>query len=159
MPRDKSESASIKCLLDTGDANLTHLDIYKKDIKYLLASTQGRGFITHSNDLLAQTKSGKNVMNLDAKDSLKIVEEVTEKHLAVMGSNGKVLVFAISELPEMKRGKGVMLQKYKDSNKLHAVKIINIEDISSQNIGGRRVTTKILEKSLGKRASVGINYK
>jgi len=159
LPRDKSESASIKFLLDTGDANLTHLDIYKKDIKYLLASTQGRGFITHSNDLLAQTKSGKNVMNLDAKDSLKIVEEVTEKHLAVMGSNGKVLVFAISELPEMKRGKGVMLQKYKDSNKLHAVKIINIEDISSQNIGGRRVTTKILEKSLGKRASVGINYK
>lgn len=159
IPRDKSDSASIKFLLDIGESHLTYLDTYRKGTKYLLASTYGKGFITNSDDLLAQTKSGKNVMNLDSKDSLKIVEEVTEKNLAVMGSNGKILVFAISELPGMKRGKGVILQKYKETNKLHAVKMINIEELSSQNIGGRRVTARILEKSVGKRASVGINHK
>ncbi|WP_138466397.1 DNA topoisomerase IV subunit A [Poseidonocella sp. HB161398] len=82
--------------------------------KRLLASSAGDGFIVLEDDLVASQKGGKQVLNVKAPDRLAVCRPVDGDHVAVVGQNRKMLVFAIEELPEMSRGKGVRLQKYKD---------------------------------------------
>jgi topoisomerase-4 subunit A len=80
--------------------------------KYLLVSRHGNGFIISGESCLAQTKNGKQVMNVDAKNPAHMCIKVTGDTIAMSGSNDKLLIFATSEIPEMSRGKGVILQKY-----------------------------------------------
>ena len=85
--------------------------IHRPGERLIVASTAGDGFIVPEDEVLAQTRSGKQVLNV--KDGVKalLVKPVTGDHVAVVGENRKVLVFPLEELPEMTRGKGVRLQK------------------------------------------------
>lgn len=83
---------------------------------FLLASSSARGFCIKACDLIAQTKNGKNVFNLDDGEKLQYCIPVTGDLLACLGQNRKMLVFPLSDIPVMARGKGVMLQKYKDGS-------------------------------------------
>jgi topoisomerase-4 subunit A len=93
------------------EAEIVDLFIHVPGRKLLVASSEGNGFVVPEDDVLAQTRSGKQVLNVgDGRAA--ICKPVAGDHVAVVSQNGKFLVFPTSELPEMGRGKGVRLQKY-----------------------------------------------
>ena len=80
----------------------------------LLASTDGNGFMVGEGELLSSLKKGKQIMNVAADARLAVAERVGGDHVAVVGQNRKMVVFPLAQVPEMTRGKGVRLQRYKD---------------------------------------------
>ena len=82
--------------------------------KLLLVSTAGNGFVVAETELVANTRKGKQIMNVSLPEEMKLCSTVSGDHVAVVGENRKLLVFALDQLPEMSRGKGVRLQRYKD---------------------------------------------
>ncbi|MBA4249509.1 MAG: DNA topoisomerase IV subunit A [Candidatus Puniceispirillum sp.] len=94
------------------------VDVYvippSSDDLFLLVSNSARGFCVKSSDLIAQTKNGKNVFNLDDGEKMQYCLRVEGDLVACLGQNRKMVVFSIEEIPIMSRGKGVILQKYKD---------------------------------------------
>ena len=126
------------------------------DCKLLLVSKNGKGFIVLSNEVLAQTKMGKKVMNLAEGDEAIICELIKEENdlIAVLGNNRKLLIFKIDEMPEMKRGMGVQIQKYQNA-KLSALKIFSSSDGLTWNYLGQERREKKLTPWIGKRGQVG----
>jgi len=103
----------------------------------LLATSDGRGFIAASADAVAETRKGKQLVNVRPGARLKIVRPIPETadYAAVVGENRKLVVFPLNELPEMARGQGVALQKYRDGGLSDAI-AFRFEDGLSWAMGG-----------------------
>ena len=117
IPSGRGYGEPLRLMLEIPvDTKIVKVFPYKKDADILVASHNGYGFKVSQNDVIAQTKNGKSVMNLGDKDKLVIVKDigVEDNMVAVVGDNRKLLVFGIDELPSFTRGKGVILQKYKE---------------------------------------------
>ena len=144
----------IRLLVDVAqDEDVVDIGIYKPGEKLLVAAENGKGFIVPTDDIVAQTKSGKQVLNVP-KSRAKAIALANGDHVAIVGTNRKMLVFPISELPEMKRGQGVQLQKYKEA-KLSDIVTFNIEEGLTYKYGkGQKIETE-LTSWLGKRAQAG----
>lgn len=97
------------------DCSIVDMKLYREGAKMVVAASTGHGFIVPMADVMAHTKGGKQVLNVGDKATASVCRIINEgdDHIAVIGSNRKFLVFPLSELPEMARGKGVILQKYK----------------------------------------------
>ncbi len=121
---------------------------------YIVASSSGRGFMVQGRDLVAQTKNGRQVLNLDEGESAQIFLPIIGDHVAVVGQNRKMLVFPVSELPQMARGKGVKLQAYRDGG-LSDLITLNLADGLSWATGSRTRTEPDLRPWMGKRAQSG----
>ena len=124
--------------------------------KLLVASDAGRGFIVTEDDLIAQTKIGKQVLNLKSGQEAAAMAFVGDSHdhVAVIGTKRKLLIFPMDELPEMTRGAGVMLQKYSQGG-LGDVTTLTLKDgLSWQTGAGIRTETNI-KSWVGKRAQAG----
>jgi topoisomerase-4 subunit A len=100
---------------------------YKAGLKLLVASTEGRGFVVPTDDVVANTRKGKQVLNVDAPVEAMLVVPAEGDHVAIIGQNRKLLCFPLSEVAEMGRGKGVKLQRYKDGG-LSDAKVFKLED-------------------------------
>jgi topoisomerase-4 subunit A len=125
----------------------------QEEVKVLVASADGRGFITTRKDLLAQTRGGKQILNVEGTKAL-LCREITGEHIAVIGENRKLLIYKTDEIPEMTRGKGVILQRYKNGG-LSDVKFFALGEGLSWKIGEKtRLETNLLPW-LGKRAQGG----
>jgi topoisomerase-4 subunit A len=123
--------------------------------KLLVASSAGDGFVVPEDEVVAQTRAGKQVLNVRAPAKAKVCKPVAGDHVAVVGENRKVLVFPLDELPEMTRGKGVRLQKYKDGGLSDATTFTLAEGLSWLDPAGRTRTEADLAEWMGKRASAG----
>ena len=88
--------------------------------KLLLAATSGHGFVTNEDDAVAMTKHGKRVMNVKPGIEAVACARVDGDPVAVVGENRKLLIFPLDEVPEMARGQGVYLQRYKDGGLIDA---------------------------------------
>jgi topoisomerase-4 subunit A len=106
------------------DADIVEMFIFKPDQKLLVASRLGKGFIVDSNNIIAQTRAGKIILNLADNDKAHLCREVVGDSVAVIGNNRKLLVFKRDEIPTMVRGSGVILQKYAGA-KLSDVRFFN----------------------------------
>lgn len=106
------------------DADIVEMFIFKPDQKLLVASRSGKGFIVDSNNIIAQTRAGKIILNLADNDKAYLCREVVGDSVAVIGNNRKLLVFKRDEIPTMVRGSGVILQKYAGA-KLSDVRFFN----------------------------------
>jgi topoisomerase-4 subunit A len=105
--------------------------------------------------VVAQTKSGKQILNTRGDAVAKICHDICGDHVAVVGENRKVLIFPICEIPEMVRGKGVRLQKYKEGS-LSDITTFDLSDgLSWLDPAGRTRTETNLEEWIGKRATAG----
>ncbi len=156
LPGGRGMGEPVRLMVDLpNDTGITDLIIYKPGQKFLLASTAGDGFIVPSEELLAQTKAGKAV--LTTRDGVKtaVCVAVAGDMVAVVGDNRKMLVFPLSELPEMARGKGVRLQKYKDGGLSDAITFTKAEGLSWKDPAGRTRTETDLLEWTGARASAG----
>ncbi|MEM6666942.1 MAG: DNA topoisomerase IV subunit A [Pseudomonadota bacterium] len=123
--------------------------------KLLVASTDGRGFVVPEKDIVANTRKGKQVLNVTLPVEAKLCVAATGDHVAVVGENRKLLVFALSEVPEMSRGKGVRLQKYRDGG-LSDVKVFAAADgLTWTDSSNRTRTVEDFAEWTGARASAG----
>lgn len=114
LPSARGFGESVRMMADiSGDEDIISAFVLNKDKKYLVVSKHGSGFIVLGNNCLAQTKSGRQVMTGD--DESVLCKEVDGKYLAISGSNDKILIIETQGIPEMSKGKGVILQKYNAS--------------------------------------------
>ena len=113
LPGGRGMGEPLRLMVDLpNDVEIVDFLIHKPGAKLIVASAEGNGFVVPEDDVLAQTRSGKQVLNV--KDTIaKVCRRVTGDHIAVISENAKFLVFPVEELPEMGRGKGVRIQKYK----------------------------------------------
>ena len=156
LPGGRGMGEPLRLMVDLpNDVEIVDLFIHKPGRKLLLASSAGDGFIAPEDDLVAQTRSGKQVLNVKGEVRAKVCKTVDGDHVAVVGENRKVLVFAIEELPEMSRGKGVRLQKYKDGGLSDATTFTLANGLSWKDPAGRTRTENDLAEWIGKRATAG----
>jgi topoisomerase-4 subunit A len=119
LPSGRGFGEPLRLMIDLpNDADILLVMVHAPDIKFLLASDDGRGFVVSSNDVMAQTKNGKQILNLDSGSEAKICRIIEPDHdmVATIGTNRKMLVFPLDQVPEMGKGKGVILQKFKDGS-------------------------------------------
>jgi DNA gyrase/topoisomerase IV subunit A len=120
-----------------------------------VASADGRGFVVPEDEVVAQTKSGKQVLNLGSGLEAAACARVAGDSVAVIGENRKLLIFPLSELPVMTRGRGVILQRYRDGG-LKDIKTFALkEGLTWQAGGGRTRTETDLTAWIGKRSAAG----
>ncbi len=113
LPGGRGTGEPLRLMVDLpNEAQIVDILIHKPGRKLLVASDAGNGFMVPEEEVVAQTRTGKQVLNVKDDEKAVICKPVQGDHVAVVSQNGKFLVFPISELPEMTRGKGVRLQKY-----------------------------------------------
>ncbi|MBR6730259.1 MAG: DNA topoisomerase IV subunit A [Alphaproteobacteria bacterium] len=136
------------------DADVITMFAYQSDIKLLVATEKGKGFLVNTNDIIAQTRAGKIILNVADDDKACLCKPVTGSHIAVIGTNRKMIVFATEEIPVMSRGSGVILQRYQEA-KLSDAKFFNLEDgLAFPSGNGIRIERNI-SLWITKRAAVG----
>jgi topoisomerase-4 subunit A len=129
--------------------------VHRPGRKLIVASSEGRGFMVAEDDVIAQTRAGKQVLNVSGAVEAKACVPVDGDAVAVLGENRKLLVFPLAELPEMTRGRGVILQRYKDGG-LADIACFTLADGLSWTMGGGRTRTETdLTAWIGKRAAAG----
>lgn len=138
------------------DEQIVDIMLHNSNQKLLLATRNGKGFVVDSNEVLAQTKLGKKIMNVIPGDEVVICQAINPIHdlVAILSSNRKLLIFKTDEIPEMKRGQGVQLQKYQDA-KLSALKLLSSEEGLSWTYLGQERKEKKLTPWIAKRGKIG----
>jgi topoisomerase-4 subunit A len=158
LPGGRGMGEPVRLMVDLpNEVEIVDLFIHKPGAKLLVASSAGDGFLVPEADVLAQTRSGKQVLNVKAPVRAAVCTRVQEgeDYVACVGENRKVLVFPMAELPEMGRGKGVRLQKYKDGGLSDARSFNRAEGLSWKDPAGRTRTETDLTEWEGKRAGTG----
>ncbi|MEM0924259.1 MAG: DNA topoisomerase IV subunit A [Pseudomonadota bacterium] len=158
LPGGRGMGEPVRLMVDLpNDEDLVALFIHRPGRRLLVASTAGDGFVVPEAEVIAQTRSGRQVLNVKNGVRAAICCEVQGDHVAVVGQNRKLLVFPLAEMPEMTRGKGVRLQKYKDADgRLSDARCFAIEQgLSWYDPAGRTRTERDLTEWIGKRASAG----
>jgi topoisomerase IV subunit A len=149
-----------------GDPIALHADIEGADVvavfnaepaaRYLVATNGDRGFIVPGEELIATTKKGKQILNVD-EDKAAFIVKIVGDHVAIIGENRKLICFPLDQVPEMARGKGVRLQKYKDGG-IADIKTFALADgLTWKDSAGRTFTVAKpeLDEWMGQRADAG----
>jgi topoisomerase-4 subunit A len=130
---------------------------YRPNTKLLIASSIGRGFVSSAEDVVANTRKGRQVLNIDAKETARLIVTAEGDHVAVIGENRKLLCFPLMQMAEMARGKGVRIQKYKDGG-ISDLKTFTLADgLTWRDTSGRTwtVSSADLAEWMGNRAEAG----
>ncbi|WP_102106747.1 DNA topoisomerase IV subunit A [Oceaniglobus roseus] len=156
LPGGRGMGEPVRLMVDLpNEAEIVALFIHRPGARLLVASDAGDGFVTAEEEVMAQTRAGKQVLNVKDGVRAKICKRVAGDHVAVVGDNRKLLVFPLAELPEMGRGKGVRLQSYKDGGLSDATTFDLAQGLSWKDPAGRTRTETALAEWTGKRASSG----
>jgi len=158
LPGGRGHGEPVRIMVDMeNDQDILTAFVHDSSRKLLIVSTGGNGFIIPETEMVANTRKGKQIMNVSMPDETKLVVPVIGDHVAVVGENRKMLAFPLSQVPEMSRGKGVRLQRYKDGG-VSDVKCFAIATgLSWEDSAGRsfsKVGDELLEW-MGDRAGVG----
>jgi topoisomerase-4 subunit A len=155
LPRGRGDGQAIRVMLDMGNQDdIAHLFVLTEGAKYLLASSGGRGFVVPAEELVAEKRTGKQVLNLRPGEVAKICVLAEGDHVAVVGENRKMLVFPLDQVAEMARGLGVTLQRYKEGG-LADAKVFKLSDGLTWKSGERMRTESNLREWLGDRGQAG----
>ncbi len=160
LPGGRGHGEPVRVMVDMdNDSDIIAAFKHAPGRKLVLASTVGNGFIVPETETIANTRKGKQVMNVDlpVEARLCIFAGEGDDHIAITGENRKLLVFLISQLPEMTRGKGVRLQKYKDGGVLDLRTFKLAEGLSWNDSAGRNFVKSAgeLAEWMGERATAG----
>ena len=155
LPGGRGFGEPIRLMVDLpNDQDIVTLMVLKQKTKLLIAASDGRGFIVNGEDVIAQTRGGKQVLNLGEGNEAAVCVPANGDHVAVVGLNRKLIIFPIGELPEMSRGRGVIMQRYNKSS-ISDAKVFNLSDGLSWKIGDKTRTEMLLTEWIGKRAQSG----
>ncbi len=154
LPKGRGFGEPLSLMMDVpADVSLVNIIKVGKG-KLLVASDKGHGLIVDMDSALAQTRSGKQVLNLPSGARAVASCPAEGDHAAIVGQNRRLLIFPLNEIPEMTRGKGVILQRYKDGS-LADVKTFNLVDGLSWRMGEKTRTERDLLAWQGRRGSAG----
>ncbi|MBL0402418.1 DNA topoisomerase IV subunit A [Microvirga aerilata] len=130
---------------------------YRAGSKLLVAGSDGRGFVVPTEEITANTRKGKQILNLDAPAKMVVCAEADGDHVAIIGENRKLLIFPAKQVPEMTRGKGVRLQRYKDGGVSDAKVFKLKEGLTWKDTAGRTwtVAKEDLRDWMGDRTEAG----
>ena len=155
LPSAKGQGEPVRLMIDLDNQqDLIELLVHDPERKLLLASDNGKGFIVEEKDVLAQTRGGKQVLQVPEGCKAVVCADASGDHVAAIGTNRKLLVFSIDQVPLMKRGQGVALQKYKGAH-LADAKTFTFKEGLSWQIGDRVRTEADMKSWLGTRAAQG----
>ena len=155
IPRGRGDGQAIRLLVEMANEDgVLRLFIPDAAQKYLVASSSGRGFILPGIELASERRAGKTIVTLKPGEEWAVCVPAKGDHVAVIGENRKLLVFPLDQLPEMPRGAGVQLQKYKDGG-LADAKVFALADGLTWRIGEKTRTEPRLTDWLGARAAAG----
>lgn len=167
LPGGRGMGEPVRLMVDLPN-EVEIVDIFKHDPegKLLVASNAGNGFQIAEKDVVAQTRNGKQVLNVKGDEKAVIVHRIKGDHVAVISQNRRFLVFPLADVPELGRGKGVRLQKYNQARGAQGMLELDgglsdlttfmwDEGLSWTMGGGNTRTEKDLTQWLGKRAGVG----
>jgi topoisomerase-4 subunit A len=155
LPRGRGDGQPVRLLVEmTNEDDIAALFVWREGQRFLLASNTGRGFIARSEDMLAEKRTGKTLLILKPGEEALICAPAEGDHVAVIGDNKKLLVFPLGQIPELARGAGVMLQKYRDGG-LRDAKIFRLADGLTWKLGEKTRTETALRDWLGERAQAG----
>jgi len=115
LPGGRGQGEAVRIMVDIEEGqDIVDLFVYRPGAKRIIASSGGYGFIVGEDDLVANTRKGKQILNVSAPDEARLIVPCDGDRVAVIGQNRKLLVFPMAQLAAMSRGKGVRLQRYKD---------------------------------------------
>jgi topoisomerase-4 subunit A len=158
LPGGRGHGEPIRMMIELDNADeILNLCVVKpgQNKQFLLASTDSRGFIANSDDVIAQTRQGKQVMTLGDEGAKALCcIEIKGDLIACIGENRKLLVFPVADMPSLSRGRGVIIQKYRQGN-LSDIKVFKEEEGLKWVRNGKKVTEKDLLMWKGRRATLG----
>ncbi|MEH6950430.1 DNA topoisomerase IV subunit A [Nitrobacter sp. NHB1] len=116
LPGGRGHGEPIRLFIDMEqDAAIVSMFVNTGGRKFLIASSEGQGFVVKEDDCVGNTRKGKQVLNVEMPNEAKAIVTVAGDQVAVIGTNHKMVIFSLDQVPEMARGRGVRLQKYKDA--------------------------------------------
>jgi topoisomerase IV subunit A len=158
LPGGRGHGEPVRLMIDLEqEADIVTVFPFRGGRKFLVASASGRGFIVGEDECQANTRKGKQVLNVDLPDEARAIAPVEGELVAAVGDNRKMLIFGLDQVPEMTRGRGVRLQRYKDGG-LSDVKTFKAADgLTWIDPAGRTFTLPIRELAdwRGNRADSG----
>jgi topoisomerase-4 subunit A len=158
LPGGRGMGEPLRLMIDLGDAgqDVADMFVHVPGRKRVVASDAGRGFIVEEAELLAQTKNGKQVLNLSGDEEAATTAVIGEQDdsLAIIGENRRMIIFKLNELPVMGRGRGVILQRYRDGG-LSDMKCFVLKEGLTWLTGERQRTETDLRPWIGKRGQAG----
>jgi len=117
LPGGRGFGEPVRLMIDLeGEAGITALFPYRANEKLLFAASDGKGFVARAEDAIGETRKGRQVVNVRAGATLRIARPIGQEddYVAAIGDNRKLVVFPLSEVPELARGQGAQLQRYRD---------------------------------------------
>jgi len=155
LPGGRGHGEPLRLMLDLGqEQDIVALLVHQRGRRLIVAASDGRGFIVGEDDVVAQTRAGKQVLNLAGGAVARACRPVAGDAVAVVGENRRLSIFGIDEVPEMARGRGVILQRYRDGG-LADVTTFSLADGLSWRSGERTRTETDLRPWLGRRGQAG----
>jgi topoisomerase-4 subunit A len=155
IPRGRGDGQPVRLMLDlTNEDAVVAMFVHREGLRYLVAASDGKGFLVKAEDLLAEKRTGKQVLNVDPPAEAAVCAPAEGDSIAVIGENRKLLIFPIDQVPEMTRGRGVQLQSYRDGG-LADAKVFTRKEGLSWALGERTRTETDLRAWVGNRASAG----
>ncbi len=158
LPGGRSQGEPVRLMVDMEEGqDVIDLFVYRPGRKRVIASKKGDGFLVAEDELIANTRKGKQVLNLTGTEEARLIVPVDGDMVAIIGDNRKLLVFPLEALPEMTRGKGVRLQKYKDGGLSDLRTFPSATGLTWTDSSGRSYTRTMPELGewLGNRAEAG----
>jgi topoisomerase-4 subunit A len=156
LPPGRGFGEPVRLMIDLqNEADIVTLMTHDAERKLLVAADDGRGFIVPEKEILSQTKNGKQCLLVKEGVEARVCVPVTGDYVAVIGENRKLLIFKLDQIPEMTRGVGVILQRYKDGG-LSDAKCFTLKEGLSWYAGGKERIEKSLKSWIGERAQAGL---
>ena len=158
LPGGRGHGEPIRMFIDMDqDAAIVSLFVNKGGRKFLIANGDGQGFVVKEEDCVSNTRRGKQVMNVEMPNEARAIASVTGDMVAVIGTNHKMVLFPIEQVPEMARGRGVRLQKYTSASLSDVTTFDSKEGLAWKDSAGRdqSMTMKELSDWRGNRADAG----
>ena len=155
LPRGRGDGQPVRVLVDlSNEDDVAALFVWREGQRYLVASDSGRGFVVQAEDLLAEKRTGKQVLNLKPGESAALCVPATGDHVATIGENRKLLIFPLDQVPEMARGAGVILQRFGQGG-LADARVFHLAEGLAWRLGERMRTETDLRYWLGERGQAG----
>jgi topoisomerase IV subunit A len=158
LPGGRGHGEPVRLFADIDqDADIVSVFAHKGGRKFLVGSQTGRGFIVSEDECLANTRKGKQVLNVKEKDGACAITTVDGELAAAIGENRKMVIFPLEQVPEMARGAGVRLQRYKDGGLSDLITFTAAEGLTWYDSAGRAFTMSLRELKdwRGNRADAG----
>jgi topoisomerase-4 subunit A len=157
LPGGRGHGEPVRLFIDLEDADVVAALAYQGGRKFLVASYAGNGFVVAEDECLGTTRKGKQVLNLKSPDKARAMTTVDGELAAAIGENRKMVIFALNQVPEMGRGRGVRLQRYKEKGLSDVTTFKSEDGLSWNDAAGRSfaLPMKELKDWRGNRADAG----